>query len=189
MVRKMALSDMLKFASMTAMILGLLSLNDEFTVETDPRSSDFAKVRDGNFRYDLLAGYQQVIRMLTQVATGQRKSTTTGKIVPLSKDVFPYDTRASVMMTFLRGKLAPIPGTAIDWLEGENVVGEDVTLKGTLIKSFVPIYLQDAGDIIKNEGAWAFGGQLAPNLFGVGVQYYKPKPLKRSKNTKTVTLK
>jgi hypothetical protein len=43
-------------------------------VEIDPRSTDFGKIKVGNIRWDIWGGFQQWVRVASQLATGERKT-------------------------------------------------------------------------------------------------------------------
>jgi hypothetical protein len=51
-----------------------------YTVETDPRSSDFLKIKRGNTRFDVLGGDAQIAVLLGRLATRETKDTSTGEI-------------------------------------------------------------------------------------------------------------
>ncbi len=78
-VRKEALKSLFSFAGVGLGILGLAKIAGA-EVGVDPRSSDFGKIKVGNTRVDLFAGFQQYVRMAGQLLTGQYVSSTTGKI-------------------------------------------------------------------------------------------------------------
>jgi len=107
-------------------------------VEDDPRSSDFGKIHVGNTRWDIWGGFQPYARVLTQFITGERKATTTGDIQELNGKGFMGQTRATPLTSFFRTKLAPVPGTAWNLIEGSDVVGNKVTPQGELLKSITP---------------------------------------------------
>lgn len=181
-VRQMALKSALTYIGFTALFVTLLGTSDELDVEWDPRSSDFGKVRFGNTRYDPWAGFQQVVRLLAQLITGQRKSTKTGKVSDLNSKTFPYDTRADVVLNFLRSKMAPVPGTLWNLAEGENIVGEEVTPQSEIFKNVVPLYMQDLKEIYDQEGPTGIITTAIPAFFGIGVQNYAAKkPAKEEK--------
>ncbi len=179
-VRKMALRDMMAFVGVGMMVLAI-SKAAGADVEEDLRSSDFGKIKFGDFRFDIWAGFQQVVRMLSQVASGQRKSSTTGKITDFSAKQYPFTTRFDVVSQFMRGKLAPIPSLAVDVLEGETMMGEELKAGDILFEKTIPIYLQDMKQIYEEEGVGSMIGSGIPSLFGVGVQYYGPKEKDRVK--------
>jgi hypothetical protein len=173
-VRKMAMKNMIGYIGFGAITLALFSAAGA-DVELDPRSSDFGKIRFGDTRYDIWAGFQQPIRLLGQLISGQRKSTKTGEITELNKDKFPYETRADVALRFGRSKLSPSAGTVANLLAGETIVGEDVTIQGELVKNAVPLYLQDMKGIYEEEGVTGLTETMIPAFFGIGVQSYSGK--------------
>jgi len=174
-VRMSALTDMGKFIGFSASVLGLAALSG-LSVELDPRSSDFGKLRYKNTRWDIWGGFQQYIRLTTQLISGQKKQPETGKIVPIAGKGAPFgSTRSKVFWSFVRGKLAPIPGTIEDVLEGRKVTGEKVTALDEAKNLFLPLIYQDVSDAVKDQGAGAIFTVGIPSAFGVGVQTYQPK--------------
>lgn len=65
----------------------------------DPRSSDFGKIKIGRTRFDLTTGTAALITLATRLATGQTRTTTTGKVKKQ-----PWTLTIG---NFLRGKSAP----------------------------------------------------------------------------------
>ena len=171
-VRKMALKSMVAYIGFTALVLSLLDLDDDLNVEWDPRSSDFGKVRWRNTRFDPWAGFQQVVRFLVQLATGERKNTKTGEITKMDGKSFPFETRADLVLRFGRSKLAPSASIAADILSGQTMVGEEVTLESELLRSTIPLYMQDMGEIYQEEGVTGLLKSTVPAFFGIGVQSY-----------------
>lgn len=178
-VRKEAIKTFAEFVGIGATILTLAKASGA-KVETDPRSSDFGKIRVGNTRWDIWGGFQQWVRVFSQMVTGERKTTTDKRIIELSKKKYPFETELDVAERFFRGKLAPVPSLALELLEGQKIFGESLTLKGEAIENAVPLYLQDIRDSIKQIGAEALFTVGFPGFFGVGVQSYieKNKPIR-----------
>lgn len=115
------------------------------TVELDPRSSDFGKLRFGNTRLDPMAGLSQSAVFLSRTGAaaanvlaetlanrkllaGETK-TVKGQLRMLGGPQVGYGQKdfADVVLTFLRAKLAPVVGSTIDILSRKNLVGEKVT--------------------------------------------------------------
>lgn len=126
-------------------------------IETDPRSSDFGKMKWGHTRIDPMAGVNQVTVLLSKVASGESKSLRTGAIRPLRAETgrkLPYgaETTFDVAARFTRLKLAPAPGLILNVATGTDAIGQRVTA-GTIAKdAVVPISLQDIATQMKNEG-------------------------------------
>jgi hypothetical protein len=174
-VRKMAAQDLVKFVGFGLTVLALAKLNGA-DVEDDPRSSDFGKIRVGDTRYDIWGGFQQYIRFITQLGTGEQKSSTSDRVTELNgKDRFGK-TRADVATAFLRGKLAPIPSMTWDFLQGRTAVGQKTDLGTEVLDHFTPLIRNDIQDAWKNEGAKSLLTIGLPATFGVGVQTYQSKP-------------
>jgi len=163
-------------------------------VEDDPRSSDFGKIKSGNTRWDMWGGAQPYMRVLAQIATGQRKSTNTGKIYDLNGDDIFGETRAGVVTDFFRNKLAPVPGAAVDILSGRTSVGDkivyqvggakdkEVSLGQYVLQRILPMTITGTYEAMKDQGPKALLTVGVPSTFGVGTQTYEPSKPKRGKN-------
>ena len=120
-----------------------------FSVELNPQSTDFAKIRMGSTRLDLSAGYSQVFRFVAQLATEQRKTTGTGAEMPQE-----WQTTVG---RFLRSKFSPAMGTAWDVGEGQTFLGEELEttpsgLSEEALRRLTPLFIQDVYDILETEG-------------------------------------
>lgn len=173
LVRKEAIKSFAEFIGVGSSILTLAKLAGA-DVEIDPRSTDFGKIRIGNTRWDIWGGFQQWVRVFSQIASGARK-TQKGEIIPLSKKKFPFETRFDVTERFLRGKLAPIPSLALELFEGAKLYGEELTLTREIAENVTPLYLQDIKEAFEQLGPWSMLTVGAPAFFGVGVQTYEEK--------------
>lgn len=146
-----------------------------FSVELNPQSTDFAKIRMGSMRLDLSAGYSQVFRFVAQLATEQRKTTGTGTEMPQE-----WQTTVG---RFLRSKFSPAMGTAWDIGEGETFLGEELEttpsgLSEEALRRLTPLFIQDVYDILETEGMTpqgvaqlGFGAPAA--FFGVRATTYR----------------
>jgi len=136
------------------------------SMELDPRSSDFMKIKIGNTRLDFWGGFQPYVRVVAQLITAMRKSSTTGKFIE--------SNRYNILETFLRGKASPFGGLVMDMLKGETYLGEEYTSANAgqiAYEKLTPMFVQDLVDAINDSGM--VGGIMAiPGLFGAGVQTY-----------------
>lgn len=148
---------------------------DCLDVELDPRSSDFGKIRSGKTRWDLWAGFQQYIRLIAQLISGQTKTVTTGEIKELDGEGINR-SRADQLFSFFRGKLAPVPSFVIDRMSGgRNVIGEKQSVLEAAGTRLFPLVAADLAKSIQDNGVRAIFTQGVPALFGVGVQNYLPR--------------
>ncbi len=117
------------------------------SVEKDPRSSDFLKLRVGNTRFDVLGGDTQLQVMMARLVTGETKDTTTG----LLKD----NIASEIAQQYLAGKLNPLWSLIIDKTFGRTFDGKDIddpiVLAKVIRDKFIPLYFTDIKDKIFNE--------------------------------------
>lgn len=175
--RREALSSAAAFSALAGTTLYMISQNfPDVEVGNDPRSADFGKIKVGNTRYDILAGFQQNIRVASQVLTGTKINSATGE----EKDVTPADA----IGPFAEGKLSPLLGFA--WrlaksgpsddqnpLTREDEYGNELNVGTEGAKLFAPMTLTGSLETAQDVGSLAKGVAMnIPNAFGVGVQTY-----------------
>ncbi len=153
-------------------IMAKMALPDS-EIEIDPRSSDAGKIRIGKTRLDPLAGLQQATVLLTRTIGGETK-TLNGRILPIRGEDVPYGgtTTPGTIGNFLRSKLAPIPGTALNVMAGKNVVGEPVTPLNFVTGLTVPMAFQDIKKAIEDQGLPRAAALTLLSILGEGVQVY-----------------
>ena len=173
-VRVMALKDMGKMVLFGSTLLGLARAAGG-DVEKDPRSSDFGKIKVGNTRWDIWGGFQQYVRLISQIYKGEVKSTQSGEIRELRGDAFPYKSRVEQIENFFRGKLAPVPATAVDVLAGRDMMGEEFDPSNKAYELFTPMIIQDLREAWKDKGFSSLFTVGVPSALGVGVSTYAPK--------------
>ena len=173
-VRKEYLKTLFSFAGTAMTIMGLAKLAGA-EVGADPRSADFAKIKIGDTRIDVLGGFQQYIRLAGQLISGEIVSSTTGKIMTLGEGYRPL-TRLDILERFVEYKEAPIFSFITGLMKGQDFEGKPINVPKEVGMRFVPMALQDIYDIAKEDP------DLLPlsvlGIFGVGLQTYKPRPSK-----------
>ncbi len=199
-VRRFYWEDMGKFTATVATAYFLSKMNGQ-QVETDIRSSDFLKIRDGKKRYDILGGFQQPIRTLGQYATGQKKDIDSGEITELtdSDKSLPNrlleQKRLAVLLQHIRGKLSPVPAAFTDFGMGRMMDYSEPTVEKEIMRMIVPLAWQDITSAYGEEGAKAFLTTGVPTVLGISASTYKdrpkeetekkPKPVKKKKRRST----
>lgn len=167
-VRQEALKSLISFGGI-ALTVASLAQAGGMKVEGDPRSSDFAKLKTGNTRYDILGGFGQYLTLGARLATDETKRMN-GDIEELGKK-YGSDTRLDVLMKFLMNKESPVASFVTDYLRGSNAIGEPFEVKTAVAQRFIPLFFQDVKKMVDEYGP--LGAAMAtPGLFGVGVQNY-----------------
>jgi hypothetical protein len=186
-VRVKALVDMAKMIGLGATTVGLFSLVPGASVEKDPRSPDFGKIKVGNTRWDVWGGFQQYVRLASQLFSGYEKKAS-GNVVPLGP-ARNENTKAEKFFGFFRGKLSPIPSLLVDYGMGKTAVGEDVELTSEMKEHLIPMIGNDVMDAWKEQGAMSLVYTGIPSFLGVGTTTYKEKEPKMSKTKAHKTAK
>ena len=98
-----------------AIALLKLAMGDDVDIELDPRSPDWGKIRIGDTRIDLWAGYQQAARFMVQMVLGEYK-TQAGKIKETD--------RLEATGRFVRGKENPLVSLISDLWANKTYEGD-----------------------------------------------------------------
>lgn len=142
------------------------------TVEKDPRSSDFGKLKFGKLRVDPLSGLSQVSTLLARTTTGKSKTPNGIKKIRGADLPFGQEDTAAVAGRFLRSKLSPVLGAALDASSGKTVTDQPVTPAQAFERLVIPLSFGDVYDAMKDQGI-AKGTALGLlSLLGWGIQKY-----------------
>jgi hypothetical protein len=171
LVRKEAWKTFAAFAGEGAGILAMAQMARQGTVELDPRSPDFGKLKVGNVRLDIWTGYAQYMRFVAQLVTAQSKSPD-GQLS--ARD------RRDLIIRLSESKLSPAAGLVNDLLKGQTFLGESFPPKttggilGQLYQRMMPLAAQDIIDGVTSDGI--MGGLVSgAGMFGIGIATYTDK--------------
>jgi hypothetical protein len=174
----------------TLMALGVLSGGE---METDPRSSDFMKLKFGNTRIDLGSGIFQYVVLASRLGAGQTKSPISGKIRDTRGDdkKFGSPSGLDIGARFVASKFTPGLSLGLNVLFGQNVVGETVevkTVKGVknvVIDGIMPLSMVEMAESFKEQGVPGGVALSVMTLFGEGIQNFTRKPKKTKSRRKS----
>lgn len=174
--RKAIAKEYARFLIGAGTVIGLAQLGGA-EVEDDPLSSEFGKLRFGNTRIDPFGGLSQTSVLLARTATG-RMTTSKGREVSLireegRKPKFGQKTLPEVWGTFLRQKLSPVVGAAINVRQGYDVAGNPVTPAGEAIGLVTPLSFGDIYDAMREQGATKGTAMSLLSLFGASMSTYE----------------
>lgn len=166
---------------------------DHFTF--DPRSSDFMKLKFGDTRLDPFTGLSQVMTFTSRLFTGETvngkgvlkplrpKWTLTdlrralGEDIPAHEGIteegklgFGARTADSVLGSFLRTKMAPIPGAVVNLLNGTDFKGDPITLAQQARELMLPMSFGDIYDVMQDQGIPRGTAMSVLGLLGMSMQ-------------------
>jgi len=136
-----AAANLVKIISGTAAILVIAGAAKPDSVDWDPRSADFGKIKVGNTRFDVTGGMASLVTLVAREITNSTKSSTTGLVKGLGTGEFGESTRLSVAYNFFENKLAPLPAAIKNLLKARDFEGKKPTTVSTLKDLFVPIIM------------------------------------------------
>lgn len=150
-VRKQAAINLVKIIGGTASVLATANAVSPGSVELDPRSSDFGKIRVGDTRFDVSGGSGSIITLAARLLTMSSKSSTTGKITSLNSGQYGSATGLDVLTQFAENKVSPAAGVLVDLLKGQDFNGNKPTVIGEIKNSFTPMGAQTAMEAASNK--------------------------------------
>ena len=107
-------------------------------ISVDPTSTDFLKLKFGDWKYDLTGGSSIYARLWARILLGKTTSTT-GNVTELNTGKFGSPTKASLVMDYIRGKLAPLASAMANYLSGSDMIGQPFSIEKELQRSLVPM--------------------------------------------------
>jgi len=160
------------------------------TVEINPRSSDFGKVKVGDSRIDPLAGVAQIATFAGRTVTGETKNAK-GQVFPIRQKTvknaqgvvmpsrgrvpFGHDKWTDVAAKFARTKLHPVPSTLANLFTGTDLAGNVVTPEGEALKLAAPLTYVDVYQALKEQDLSDAAAMSLLAFLGEGLQTYKAK--------------
>lgn len=134
--------------SIGAILLVAKTLNPD-SVEEDPRSTKFGKIKVGdNMWLDITGGMAGLAVLGSRIVTGKTKSAT-GKIIEGRASAFGAQTSLDTLEMFISGKFSPGAAAVRDFLKGQDFSGKKPTVGSTLANMTVPIGVQNLVDDLK----------------------------------------
>jgi hypothetical protein len=150
--------------------MGQLARMSGATVESDPTSSDFGKIKIGNTRLDPFAGFQQYAVLANRLLQGRTKSSISGREYNLGEE-FGRPTKLDVLGRFAEGKLHPVLSFATGMLRGKDFTGQPFNVPAELGNRLVPIIMQDIYELANEDPTLL--PLAVPSAFGMGIQSYE----------------
>jgi len=183
-VRVEALKNLVKFVSGTATVLAMANALKPGSVEFDPRSSDFGKIKIGNTRFDVSGHMASLVTLAARLATSESKSGKTGKITKLNekdkdgKKKWGTMTTLNIFENYVEGKASPYGHLFLDWLEGEDFDGNPVDLKTykswdrAMTNMHKPLPIKNVEELLNDPNAAPLWAGIIADYFGVTTNTY-----------------
>lgn len=170
--RRQAAENLVKVVLGTSAVLATASALDKDSVEFDPTSSDFGKIKSGNTRFNVSGGMGSILTLASRIITKSSKSSTTGLSTPLNQDRYGAKTSWDVAGSFFEGKLSPMAGIVRDLMKGEDFKKNKPTIMGELSNLLTPLPITNAYEILSNPNSANLMLALIADGLGIGTNTY-----------------
>lgn len=118
--RKQAAYNLMRGVAGVAGILAIANAVHPGSVELDPTSADFGKIKIGNTRFDVTGGVGSIATLAARLITQKSKSSSTGRVTTIDSGKYGAPTTLSVLGDFFTNKLAPVPTTVVALRAGKD---------------------------------------------------------------------
>jgi len=142
------------------------------SVEKDPLSSDFGKIKVGNTRFDISGGSAGMITLAMRLAFSKKK-TIEGEIIDLNEQRYGTLSKEQLAYNFLENKMAPASKLVWDAVTSmEHFGGEPITVKSALKSLTVPLPFETMQELMEDpESANVILGLILES-HGISAQTY-----------------
>jgi len=143
--RKQAAQNLAKALVGTSLIMATAEALHPGSIELDPRSSDFGKIRIGDTRYDISGGMGSLITLSSRILPaliGQpiyTKSSTTGKITRLNENKFGAKNGMDIVVDFGENKFAPLAAVLMQQINQKDFEGNKITPQSQAVDLLAPL--------------------------------------------------
>ncbi len=173
--RKQAATNLLKVIGGLGTVLTIANAVMPGSVEKDPRSSDFGKIKVGDTRFDVSGGMSSLVTLVSRLATMSSKSSVSGKVSSLNSDKYGATTGMDVFTNFIEGKLAPLPGIVRDYFKGRDFNGNKPTLTSATKNLLVPLPITNYQELKNDPKSAPLLISLIADALGIGTNTYSSK--------------
>lgn len=174
-VRKQAAINLLKIISGTAAIMVTANAVKPGSVEFDPRSTDFGKIKIGDTRFEITGGMGSVVTLASRLITHSSKSSTTGKVNKIDSGKYGAQTSTDVFVNFLTNKLSPVASVIKDLQTGTDFSGNKSTPLNEAKNLFAPLPVTNYLDTRKNPNAADNLLTVIADALGISTNTYSKK--------------
>jgi len=185
-VRKQAAYNLLFQLSSTMILMEMFSLLWPDSVEFDPRSADFGKIKLGNTRFDLTGGIASYLVLGARELSQSTKSTVSGNVTKLNEG-FGSQDGMDLFWSFIENKTSPMASVIKDLIKQETFEGTEPTFVEEARNLITPILLSTVYEAATiDDTATAMLALIAEGA-GFSAATYSFKDNWKNKDTKEMT--
>ncbi len=188
--RKQAAYNMVKVVAGIATVLEIANAVAPGSVEKDPRSADFGKIKVKDTRFDVTGGMSSLATLAFRIAplfvgkTAHTKSSVTGKLNELNardkKGNMKFGAQTGWDLLFgeegfTANKLSPLASFVKDMINQNTREGEKPTLSNEASNLFVPLPITNFEELKKNPNSANIILAMLADALGISTNTYSKK--------------
>lgn len=182
--RTQAAQNLAKVVAGTALIMLIAKATDPDSIEFDPRSANFGKIKSGNTRFDISGGAAPIITLAARLAMGSTKSSVTGKVTEFNqrnpktgKAKFGSPSKSDAVISFFQNKLSPFASVLWSHLRGQQFDGKAPTLANDAQNLLLPMAIANFDELMNDTGATpaSVATGVTADFMGIGTNTYDGK--------------
>lgn len=150
-VQRQAAKNLAKIVLGIATVLEVSNQIKPGSVDFDPRSSDFGKIKIGSTRFDVTGGMGSLLTLAARLATQSSKSSTTHQVTPLNSGKYGAQTEYDTILSFFSNKLSPSAGVIRDKLKGKDPQGNKFYVGNEAKTLVTPLGIKNYQELKQNE--------------------------------------
>lgn len=178
--RKQAVINLLKITGVIAGTLATAEMLYPGSVDYDPRSANFGKIKISDTRFDVTGGMSSMVTLASRIVPTTHKgkwgwwykSSTRNKFVQLGTDKYGAKTPIEVVYSFGEGKTSPLFHTLINIMRQQNFKGDVPTVESELKTLVTPLPIMTFFELRNNPDSANWLISLIASELGVGVNTY-----------------
>lgn len=183
LARRIAAENTLKEVGAIASLIVAINAYRPGSVELDPRSSDFGKIKIGDTRFDITGGNAGIMTLVSRIIPtldkGEwgyySKSTSTGSVRELGEAPTGPQNALDVAGRWIQTKASPFTAIVLDALRGEDFLGNQITVEGQLKKLYLPLIARNLEETANNPNSPNLILTTIADGLGISANTYSPK--------------
>ena len=174
-IRKQAIKSLAKTLTGIGSILAISKTLQPDSVQSDPRSSDFGKIRIGDTRFDVTGGLASLVSLIARVSTSSTMDSK-GRVVDLNTGKFGSKTTMDILQNYAQNKLSPIASVINDVaIRHQTFDGSKPTFQNEVSNFITPLPVSNFIESLQNENSANIVATTIADFLGIATNTYSPK--------------
>ncbi len=170
-VRGLGIMARLQEILLVAVILGIAKMFNKDSVEEDPTSADYGKIKIGDTRF-IIDQKAALTTLAMRIVMNKYKSSTTGNISEINTGKFGSATSMDLLGDFTQNKFSPPLGQFVEIINRQDRQGNKPTVKSVLIGLYAPLGIENAVETMNNPKAANLVATVIADFVGILANTY-----------------